>query len=238
MAKILEIFHWVAFRICAFVLSWTTVKVWARVKALNFPKSVPKGPYILVCNHISHFEPHLIGYLYPRKIDFMADREFFFRSWIGRLFCWACDIFPVNRDSVDTSAVRETLRRLKRGRIVGVFPEGGIRSGKESVLEGAMPGMGAVTLAQMAGVPIRVCIMIGTDQIYCWKNLLRRPPVYFKYGPEISLDTSLSHKEARKKMNNEMSQIFQKMYREFLDEIKPAKEILPTTAQERWKNGR
>lgn len=236
--KFSEIFHLVCFRVCAWVLSWSTVKLWVQVKLLGLPKNVPEGPYILVSNHISHFEPHLIGHLYPRKIDFMADREFFFSNWIGRLFCWGCDIFPVNRDTVDTSAVREALRRLKKGRIIGVFPEGGIRSGKESVLEGKMPGMGAVTLAQMAGVPIRVCMMIGADQLYCWKNLFRRLPVYFKYGPELKLDSSLSNKEARKKMNEEMGQVFQKMYREFLEEIKPPLEVLPATAQERWKRGK
>ena len=43
-------------------------------------------------------------------------------------------------------------RRLKEGRIVGIFPEGGIRDGARSLLEGAPLRPGAATLAHMAGV--------------------------------------------------------------------------------------
>jgi 1-acyl-sn-glycerol-3-phosphate acyltransferase len=153
-------------------------------------------------------------------------------------FFWACDVFFVQRGKTDVGAVRETLRRLKKGRIVGMFPEGGIRSGKESVLEGAPLKTGAAALAQMANVPVRVCMVIGTDQFYCWENLFRRMPIFFQCGTELKIDASLPHHQAREKLNRDIEETFQKMYRDFLEAFHPEKEILPCEAQERWRRGR
>ncbi|MFZ5806397.1 MAG: lysophospholipid acyltransferase family protein [Verrucomicrobiota bacterium] len=208
----------------------------ARLRVMGMCQ-IPKGPYILVCNHISHFDPTTITAFYPRKIDFMADQEFFSHPFL-HFFFWACDVFFVQRGKVDVRAVRETLRRLKQGRIVGMFPEGGIRSGKNSVLEGAPLNAGASALAQMANVPVRVCMVIGTDQLYCWKNLFRRVPIYLQCGPELKIDVSLPHHQAREKLNRDIEITFQKMYQDFLEKFRPEKEILPCEAQERWRNER
>ena len=53
-------------------------------------------------------------------------------------------------DRADLKTIRTAIDRLKRGRIVGLFPEGGIRDGARSLLEGAPLRPGAATLAQIA----------------------------------------------------------------------------------------
>ena len=52
------------------------------------------------------------------------------------LMDWLC-AFKVRRDGTDRTGIRTAVKRLQEGRVVGVFPEGGIRAGKGSVLEGA-----------------------------------------------------------------------------------------------------
>src|SRR2546430_11636122 len=63
------------------------------------------------------------------------------------------DAFPVDRNRADRTTIRGAIERLKNRRIVGLFPEGGIRDGARSLLEGAPLRPGASTLAHIAGVP-------------------------------------------------------------------------------------
>src|SRR4051812_31625688 len=97
--------------------------------------SMPDGPLIVAGNHISHFDPPALSCTLKRQVDFMAMQELF-ETPLGRLFCTAVGCFPVSRNKNDTKAVRTALERLKAGRAVFVFAEGGIRSGAGSVIEG------------------------------------------------------------------------------------------------------
>lgn len=190
----------------------------------------------MVCNHVSHFDPPLLAALYPKKVDFMAMKNLFTPGFWGWLF-HHLDMFPVERESVDPSAIRSALHRLKAGHIVGVFPEGGLRSKEESILNGATPAGGVAALAHMADVPIRVCLLIGGDQLYRWQNLFFRRPVYYMVGPELKADRSLPPKESRKNLAREIESIFRTMYADFQKKYHPPEYVLPHTAQERWSLG-
>src|SRR3984893_16606805 len=94
------------------------------------------GGFLLASNHISHFDPFIISSVVRRKIDWMAMAEVFPMPVVG-LFLRAVDAFPAERDRADRKTIRTAIERLKDGRIVGVFPEGGMRDGERSLLEGA-----------------------------------------------------------------------------------------------------
>src|SRR4030095_9546413 len=115
--------------------------------------------FLLAANHISHFDPFIISLLIGRKIDWMAMAEFFQSAVVGFLLR-AVDAFPADRDRADRKTIRTAIERLKHGRIVGLFPEGGIRTGARSVLEGAALRPGASTLAHIAGIPIFPCVIV------------------------------------------------------------------------------
>ena len=84
--------------------------------------------FLLASNHISHFDPFIISSVLRRKIDWMAMAEFFPLPIVG-WFLRAVDAFPAERDRADRKTIRTAIERLKVGRAVGVFPEGGIRDG-------------------------------------------------------------------------------------------------------------
>src|SRR5205085_199389 len=111
--------------------------------------------FLLASNHISHFDPFLIGLAVRRKIDWMTMSEFFRAPALGFLLR-SIDAFPAERDHADLKTIRTAIERLKHGRVVGIFPEGGIRDGARSLLQGAPLRPGAATLAQVAGVPSEV----------------------------------------------------------------------------------
>src|SRR5215510_759624 len=129
----------------------------ARIHVLGGENANRAGGFLLAANHISHFDPFLIGLRVRRKVDWMTMAEFF-RPAALSFALHSIDAFPAERDRADLKTIRTAINRLKTGRIVGIFPEGGIRDGARSLLEGAPLRPGAATLAQIAGVPIVPCV--------------------------------------------------------------------------------
>src|SRR6266480_6995489 len=124
----------------------------ARVRVIRRENANHDGGFLLAANHISHFDPFIISSVVRRKIDWMAMAEFFPYPVLGH-FLRAVDAFPVDRNRANRTTIRGAIERLKNRRFVGLFPEGGIRDGARSLLEGAPLRPGAATLAHIAGVP-------------------------------------------------------------------------------------
>tara|TARA_R110002111_G_scaffold191869_1_gene258181 strand:- start:78643 stop:79455 length:813 start_codon:yes stop_codon:yes gene_type:complete len=93
---------------------------------------------IVIANHRSPTDPLILWYNShlgnPKKtirsIRFLMAREYYelpgLIGWISR----ATHAIPVDRNGQDVAPVREALRRLKEGDLIGVFPEGGIQTGR------------------------------------------------------------------------------------------------------------
>src|SRR6516162_3381376 len=143
----------------------------SRVYTMGHENADQTGGFLLACNHISHFDPFIISSVVRRKIDWMAMAEFFPMPVVG-LFLRAVDAFPAERDRADRKTIRTAIERLRDGRIVGVFPEGGIRDGARSLLEGAPVRAGASTLAHIARVPVLPCVILGSDRLYAKRSWL------------------------------------------------------------------
>ena len=136
------LFHSSANRVAALFMKLLFGSV-ARLYVLRRENSNRAGGFLLASNHISHFDPFIISSVVRRKIDWMAMAEFFPLPLLG-LFLRAVDAFPAERDRADRKTIRTAIDRLKHGRIVGLFPEGGIRDGPRSVLEGAAAAAGRI----------------------------------------------------------------------------------------------
>jgi 1-acyl-sn-glycerol-3-phosphate acyltransferase len=88
------------------------------------------APAILIANHRSVVDPGMLwaGMTNRRPLEFLTAQEYF--GFPGLRFIFkALRSIPVERDGKDMTATRIALRRLKEGRIVGVFPEGRINTG-------------------------------------------------------------------------------------------------------------
>src|SRR4030095_9178615 len=125
----------------------------ARIHVLGHENANHAGGFLLASNHISHFDPCLIGLKGRRKIEWITMAEFFRPAALG-FALHSIDAFPAERDRADLKTIRTAINRLKTGRIVGIFPEGGIRDGACSLLEGAPLRPGSAAIPPVAAVPV------------------------------------------------------------------------------------
>jgi 1-acyl-sn-glycerol-3-phosphate acyltransferase len=94
-----------------------------RLQASGTENIPSEGAVLLVANHQSHLDPPLIGCCSPRRMNYMARASLFTFAPFG-WFIGSVDAFPIDLQRSRLSGVRETLKRLKRGEMVLVFPEG------------------------------------------------------------------------------------------------------------------
>ena len=206
----------------------------ARIHVIGRENANCAGGFLLASNHISHFDPFLISLSVRRKIDWMTMAEFFRPPALG-FFLRSIDAFPAERDRADLKTIRAAIDRLKTGRIVGLFPEGGIRDGARSLLEGAPLRPGAATLAQIADVPVVPCVILGTDRFYSKKQWLpfRRTPVWIAFGKPISCFPELQKSQARERIESELAAAFKNLYAELREKFRLTTDDLPQSPQER-----
>lgn len=208
-------------------LSWPFVRfqVWLAPGAVD-----PSGAAVLVANHISHFDPLFLSFAFPRMIDWMTTKEFYANPLLGT-WLRAVNTFPVDRSRPDRRALRMGLERLRAGRVVGVFPEGGIRAGDTSILEGAVPRSGATALARLASAPIIPSVILGTDRLYAprsWRPGPARTPVWISIGPPFAV-AGLQNDEA----DTRMTAALRKLYAEATAHFSLEPDDLPATPQHR-----
>jgi 1-acyl-sn-glycerol-3-phosphate acyltransferase len=191
---------------------------------------VPKtGPGLVVSNHISHFDPSFMMASFPRIVHFMADKPLLEIPIFGKMLEWGY-VFPIDRTKNDRGALRTAMARLEAGNMVGIFPEKGIRHGKTSVLGGAELPIGTASLWKMMDVPVIPMVIIGSDQMYAWKNYFRRPRVFVRVGKTLSPDKNATREDLRDRIAHSWREIFDSLVRDF--KIEP--DELPKSAQERW----
>jgi len=193
------------------------------------------GPAILAPNHISHFDPPLIGISADRQIDWMAMEELFENPLLAAALRWIGSV-PVGRGKLDYAAVRTAIERLKCGRMVGVFPEGGLRTGAESVLEGAPLKPGVAALSQMTQAPVVPCAVIGTDALYNPRRWwpVRGSSVWIVFGEPLAPPPEEGDKAAaREKFEQQLGERIRELYARTTREEKIPSDCLPQTPQKR-----
>lgn len=122
----------------------------------NIPQN---GPFIIVANHSSLLDPIILGVSIKPKIIFVAAAYLFEIRWLGYLLRKANSI-PVQREN-DIKAIKQSLKILQQGGVLGIFPEGGVDRQKDDLPIKA----GAAYLATKVGVPIVPIRIKGADKV-------------------------------------------------------------------------
>jgi len=127
------------------------------------------GGVLVVANHQSHFDPPLVGMASPRRMNYLA-RETLFRFGPFRWLIQSLDAIPIDREGLGLNGIKESLRRLKRGEMVLIFPEGTRTS--DGRIQPFRPGF--TTLAVRSGAAILPVAIDGAFQAWPRRQLLPR----------------------------------------------------------------
>ena len=83
-----------------------------------------EGNIIIACNHKSNLDPIFIASaIQNREIAAIAKKELF-KSKPLAFILDKLNVIPINRDKPDVSTIKNILRSIKDGYILGIFPEG------------------------------------------------------------------------------------------------------------------
>ncbi|NOG52109.1 MAG: 1-acyl-sn-glycerol-3-phosphate acyltransferase [Chloroflexi bacterium] len=108
----------------------------------------PKGPLILVGNHIAIIEVGMMMTYTPYPLEVMAAGDI----PLDPRYRWMADLWgfiPIKRGSMDRGGMNMALDVLEQGGVVGLFPEGGIW---ETTIRQARQGV--AWLSSKANAPI------------------------------------------------------------------------------------
>ncbi len=155
----------------------TALVGWRATGQSNLP---PTGAVLLVSNHMSFFDVILLGVAANRPLNYVA-RSTLFLPGLGS-FISSVGAFPIQREGMGASGMKETLRRLKNGGIVALFPEG-TRS-----VDGELGPLknGIAVLVARARVPVVPVGLAGTFELWPRTRLLPGfHPVRAHLGPPI-----------------------------------------------------
>src|SRR5690348_8750412 len=123
--------------------------------AENVPKT---GPLIIACNHVSYFDPPVLGTTSPRRISYMAKEELFRIPVLGAAIR-AVGAYPVDRSGSATSAIKRSVEVLRAGGVIGIFPEGG-----RNLSGSAQAREGVALLASLGKAPVVPARLVGTGE--------------------------------------------------------------------------
>ncbi len=151
----------------------------------HIPRS---GGAILVSNHLAVADSFFMPLMMPRRVTFLAKREYFTGSGIrGKLkkyFFSGVGQVPIDRSSgaAAQAALDTGVRILGERHLLGVYPVG-TRSPDGRLYKGKT---GVARMALEAGVPVIPIAMFGTDKVNPIGSKIWRPRrVRVKVGPAL-----------------------------------------------------
>jgi acyl-[acyl-carrier-protein]-phospholipid O-acyltransferase/long-chain-fatty-acid--[acyl-carrier-protein] ligase len=170
---------------------WCIATSLLRVR-LEGAERVPRtGGALMVSNHLSYADAVLVGMTTPRIIRFLVWAPFY-RIKITRAFFLAFEAIPVEPGSAKlvVNALKKAREQLVRGKLVGIFPEGGVsRTGN---VEPFTRGFGRIVEGTgLPVIPVHIEGMFGHPLSYKGGGLGRswerwwRPVITVRVGEPI-----------------------------------------------------
>jgi 1-acyl-sn-glycerol-3-phosphate acyltransferase len=171
-----------------FVLLGPLLRLFCRPTIEGVEHVPERGGAILASNHLAVVDSFLLPLLVPRRITFLAKREYFTQPGLvgrmKRIFFTGVGQVPIDRasGSAAQAAMATAVRLLREGRLLGIYPEG-TRSPDGRLYKGKT-GVARMTLE--ASVPVIPVAMIGTDRVNPIGSRMWRPrKVHIKLGEPL-----------------------------------------------------
>lgn len=133
--------------------------------------NIPAQGGVLICaNHISLRDPISVGIHVKRQVKFMAKEELFKIPLFGWLVK-QLGAFPVKRGGVSKDSIKNSLKILRDGEIMGIFPEGTRNSDSEAAKRGA------ASFALRSDVAVVPAAIVGEYKLFRKTRIIYGAPI-------------------------------------------------------------
>lgn len=142
---------------------------------LGLERTEQPGGYLLVSNHTSPYDVSCLMAACRRPIDFLSVVRFGRRPFVGWLFRRMNSMFLERRGN-DAPTLKEAAKRLRRGHVVGIFPEGEMRNEATRATRTENYDPGFAQLAVLGRAPILPAVILGSGRFgrpgawFPWSN--------------------------------------------------------------------
>lgn len=151
----------------------------------NIPQD--HGPLLVVLNHTAGVDPILVQLALPFEVRWMMAKDMMLPDF-SATWKWL-RVIPVDRDAGDSQALREALRHIKAGGVLGIYPEGRIEHPPRHIMPFAA---GVGLLVKKSGAPVLPILIDGTPQTQtAWASL------FLPSRSRISIGRPVSYAETR-----------------------------------------
>jgi 1-acyl-sn-glycerol-3-phosphate acyltransferase len=178
----------VLYWITKYVLLGPLLKLLFRPKLEGIENVPASGGAILASNHLAVADSFFLPLMLPRRVTFLAKREYFtgkgIKGRFKRAFFSGVGQVPIDRSSAAAAqaALDTAVRLLREGRLLGIYPEG-TRSPDGRLYKGKT---GVARMALEADVRVVPVAMFGTDRANPIGSKLWRPhPIRIKIGEPL-----------------------------------------------------
>lgn len=173
----LRVYQFSTFLFKVFLLFWNRFRVHGVEHIPN------QGGVLIASNHASFLDPPAVGAGYRgRPIHFMA-RDTLWNSKFGTWWMSKVGCIPVSRGTGDMRALKTTIKMLKEGKVVSMFPEG-TRS-ENGELQEAKGGIGFII--EKSGCRVVPSYIAGSYKAHPkGTNLIKPGKVTITYGKPIT----------------------------------------------------
>jgi 1-acyl-sn-glycerol-3-phosphate acyltransferase len=158
-----------------FVLLWISKAIW-QIKFYgieNIPQNL-NGGLIISSNHQTYIDPFWIVIPVKRKLRYMAWDKACERPIIGGIIKFL-GAFPVGLDGKGSEAYKKSIKILREGATLVIFPEGTREFSDGKLIEFKT---GAVRIALEAKVPILPVTLRGANRV--WSQEMKYPKLFRK----------------------------------------------------------
>lgn len=186
------------------------IKIFGRYQVSGLQNLPDSGPALVVSNHISNWDPLVVGVVMPRQINFVAKEVLFKIPLVGFLMrAWGA--VPISRERGNREALTKSMELLKDGRVVGIFIEGKRNLGNPDKMLDPQPG--AAMLALKSGVPVVPVALTNTNRIFrSFKKVkvMIGEPMLFNSSTELE---GLEKKEQYHQISRKITEAIEGLYR-------------------------
>ena len=190
--------------------------IWNRIKIIGADNIPNNGGVLIASNHTSYLDPPIVGVGYrKRPVHFIARDTLwsssFSRWWFSKVGC-----IPVSRETGDTKALKLTIKALKEGKVVSIFPEG-TRS-EDGIIKDAKGGIGFIVKHSKCTV-IPAYIHGSFNALPKNSKWIRPSKVTISFGAPI-LSQGFDNQENSRESYDEHANLIMKSIRKLKDEFK------------------